>query len=139
MFGSSEGGLVASRCREMSRRARLITVVLLAVVASAGAYRCLETMPVGTGEARPSPDGRFRASVMDYSERSFLAGTARRWFHIRVEGPGILYDFTSLPLPGPYFGSRSSHSVVFWEPDSSAVRFVFPTATLRLRTRPISD
>lgn len=123
----------------MSRSTLLIGFVLLAIVALAGAYRYLETMPVGTGETRPSPDGRFRASVIDYSERSFFTGTARRWFHIRIEGPGILYDVISLPLPGPYFGSRSSHSVVFWEPDSSAVRFVFPTATLQFSTRPINN
>ena len=123
----------------MPRRTRPIALAVLTVVALAGAFRYLDTMPVGTGEVRRSPDGRFEASVMDFFERSFLTGAPRRWFRIRLEGPGVLYDFTSLPLPGPPFGSRSSHSVVFWEPDSSAVRFAFSTATLRLDTRPSEE
>lgn len=110
-------------------------LVLFAIVAGA-AYRGLETMPVGTGEVRPSPDGRYSASVFDYFARGFFTNEEQRWFEFRVTGPGADYTFTGTPLPGPYFGSRSSHSVIRWEPDSSAVRFVFPTSELRIGVSP---
>jgi hypothetical protein len=97
-------------------------------------WRYLDTMAVGTGEIRRSPDGRYTASVMDYSGRSFFTNAPRRWFEIKVEGPGTTVALVSTPFPGPYFGSRSSHRVVLWEADSTAVRFVFPTATLRFST-----
>lgn len=102
-------------------------------------YRYLHSMTVGTGETRRSPDDRFVASAMDYSSRSFLTGEPRRWFELSLEGPGVRHHFVSDPLPGPYFGSRSAHSVIVWEPDSSAVRFVFPTATIELGTQPYEE
>ena len=92
--------------------------------------------PVGTGEFRSSPDGRYEASVMDFTQESLFGDEAKRWFEFRVEGPGLTYVLTREPLPGPYFGSRSSMRIIFWEPDSSAVRFVFPSAELRVATRP---
>jgi hypothetical protein len=113
----------------------LSALVLLAIAAGA-AYRWIETMPVGTGEVRVSPDGRYNASVFDYFDRDFFTNESRRWFEFRVTGPGADYTFTGTPLPGPYFGSRSSDSVIRWEPDSSAVRFVFPTSELRIGVRP---
>lgn len=111
----------------------LAVLVAVSVVLLAG-LRWLDTMPVGTGEERRSPDGRFTASVMDYTERHFLTGKPRRWFEFRVTGPGVAHKLTSTPFPGPYFGSRSSTRVIAWEPDSSAVRFVFPSAELRFET-----
>ena len=101
--------------------------------------RWFETMPIGTGETRSSPDGRHEASVMDYSARDFFSGAPRRWFAFRVSGPGMHHELTSTPLPGPYFGSRSSVSVIRWEPDSSAVRFVFPAAELRFEVHPSKE
>jgi hypothetical protein len=105
-------------------------LVLLAV--GAGVLRYLDTMAVGTGETRPSPDGRFTASVTDWSRRGFLTGTAHRWFEYRVEGPGVRHKLVGEPVPGPYFGSRSSHRVIQWNADSSAVDFVFPGTTIRI-------
>lgn len=119
-------------------RFALGVIAILAIAAGVG-YRWLETMPVGTGETRVSPDGRYSASVVDYFARDFLTNEPRRWFEFEVTGPGIDYKLSGTPLPGPYFGSRSSHSVVRWEPDSSAVRFVFPTSELRIGVRPAED
>ena len=96
----------------------------------------LDSQPVGTGETRASPDGRYTASVMDYSNSNLLGVWEKNWFEFRVEGPGMSHLLTSTPLPGPYFGSRSSTKIIFWEPDSSAVRFVFPSAEFRFAIPP---
>jgi len=93
-------------------------------------------MPVGTGETRASPDGRFTASVTDWSESGFLTGTPRRWFQYRVDGPGVHHDLVGDPVDGPYFGSRSSHRVIRWSDDGTFVDFVFPDTTLRLTIAP---
>lgn len=116
------------------RRSGGLAGLLLAALVLAAAVRWLMTIPVGTGEERRSPDGRFTAAVMDYSGQDFFTGSARRWFVFRVTGPGIAHELTSTPFAGPYFGSRSSTSVIAWEADSSAVRFVFPGAELRFAT-----
>ncbi|MGU3495060.1 hypothetical protein ACLBXM_13540 [Xanthobacteraceae bacterium A53D] len=102
-------------------------------------YRHLHTMPVGTGETKSSPDGLYRASVTDWADRHFITGEPRRWFEFEISGPGLDYRQTGSPLPGPYFGSRSSHSVIMWEADSSAVRFVFPAAELRFGVKQQPD
>ncbi|MFT4163491.1 hypothetical protein [Shinella sp.] len=84
---------------------------------------------------RPSPDGNYTAAIMDNFAEDFWTGRSRRWFTIRVERPDIAYEYKGSPLPAPYFGSRSSVSVIRWSPDSSLVRFVFPAAGLRFETR----
>lgn len=118
-------------------RRRWLWLILAAVAVALGlGWRWVATMSVGTGETRVSPDGRFTASAMEFSDRHFVTGEARRWFEFRVTGPGLDYRYEGTPLPGPYFGSRSSHSVVRWEADSSAVRFVFPNAELRFAVTP---
>ncbi|WP_128292524.1 hypothetical protein [Afifella aestuarii] len=108
---------------------------VVAVIGILGIYRSVDSMPIGTGEMRSSPDGRFQASVMSFSEKSFFTGASRHWFEIGVSGPDVLYEFTSLPLPGPPFGSREHHSVIFWKSDSSSVRFDFPTVKLEISTQ----
>lgn len=74
--------------------------------------------------------------MTDYSAREFFTGAQRHRFPFRVSGLDTHYELTSTPLPGPYFGSRSSVSVIRWEADSSAVRFVFPTSELRFKVGP---
>lgn len=91
----------------------------------------LDCQPIGTGETRASPDGRYRASVHDFQARKFWTGEQLRWFEFTISGPGIDHSLRSSPLPGPYFGSRPPVQVIFWQPDSSSVRFVFPTSELR--------
>ena len=118
----------------VSRRNVAILSLLVACLAAGGAWRYLQVMPVGSGETRGSPDGRFTASVTDWSERSFLTGTPRRWFEYRLEGPGARHDLIGNPIPGPFFGSRSAHRVIRWSEDGSFVDFVFPDATLRITT-----
>ncbi|HEV2512885.1 hypothetical protein [Bosea sp. (in: a-proteobacteria)] len=115
------------------RRWLWLLVLGVPLLAALALFRWFETMPVGTGETRRSPDGRYEASVMDYSARDFFTGAPRRWFAFRVNGPDTSYELTSTPLPGPYFGSRSSTSVIRWEPDSSAVRFVFSSSELQFK------
>lgn len=133
-IGPAEAGSSTGRPRRRIGGALLVLVVVL--VLGAAALRWLMTMPVGTGEERRSPDGRFTASVMDFSGQAFFTGRPLRWFVFRVTGPGIAHALTSTPFAGPYFGSRSATSVIAWDADSSAVRFVFPRAELRFSTVP---
>ena len=72
--------------------------------------------------------------VTDWSCRGFFTGTAQRWFEYRVEGPGIRHRLVGEPVPGPFFGSRSSHRVIRWSEDSSTVSFVFPGTTFTIKT-----
>jgi len=121
------------RRRAKGRRVKRLALLALGVVILAAAgYRYLHTMPVGTGETRASPDGRFTASVTDWSERGFLTGTPHRWFQYRVDGPGVAHDLVGHPVDGPYFGSRSNHQVIRWSEDGSFVEFAFPDTVLRL-------
>jgi hypothetical protein len=101
---------------------------LIVVLGSAALIRRLETATVCTGETRASADEKYSASVMDCSGREFFSDKEVHYFEFRVEGHGFERVITSTPLPGPYFGSRSSTQVIFWRPDSSSVRFVFPTS-----------
>ncbi|MBB4000207.1 Tsi3 family protein [Aureimonas pseudogalii] len=121
----------------MNSRRRILGFAGLAVLLIVAALvRALHVMPVGTGETRASPDGRFTASVMDWSERGFLTDAPRRWFEYRVEGPGVHHALSGNPIDGPYFGSRSSHRVIRWSEDDAFVEFVFPDTTLRLTIAP---
>lgn len=112
------------------RRLALVGIAVVSILALG--YRYLHTMPVGTGETRASPDGRFIASVTDWSESGFLTGTPHRWFQYRVDGPGVHHDLVGQPVDGPYFGSRSGHRVIRWSEDGSFVEFAFPRTVLRL-------
>lgn len=118
-----------------SKRLGLLLAAVLIVLAGAAGWRWVQSMPIGTGETRPSPDGKYTASIMDNFAEDFWTGRSRRWFTIRVEGPNVAYEYNGSPFPGPYFGSRSSVSVIHWSPDWSFVRFVFPTAEFRFETR----
>ena len=120
--------------RSLKRFWPLLAAVLI-VLAGAAGWRRFQSMPIGTGETRLSPDGKYTASIMDNFAEDFWTGSPRRWFTIRVDGPNVAYEYNGPPLPGPYFGSRSSVSVIHWSPDSSFVRFVFPTAEIRFETR----
>lgn len=130
--------------RSLIRRALLALGAVLLLLALTGLLlvRLADSQPVGTGERRVSPDGRFQASVMSFSARNFWSGAAREWFEFTVQGPGLDHHMTTTPIPGPYFGSRSSHRVIFWDAGSGAVRFVFPTMTFQIDitpARPASD
>lgn len=112
----------------------LAATCVLGFVALMVWIRWVDSLPVGTGECRPSPDQRYQACVHSYTATDFWTGDPRHWFEFGLSGPDQSYRMTTSPIPGPYFGSRSSHRVVFWQPDSQAVRFVFPDATLRIAT-----
>jgi hypothetical protein len=122
-------------------RRRTAPLVLLCIVAasSSAVYRYVQTMPVGTGETTASPDGRFTASIMDWTRRDYFGGTAHRWFEYKVEGEAGSYRIVTRPVDGPYFGSRSSHHVIRWWTDSSAVDFIFPNRSLQIPTDAIDD
>lgn len=95
--------------------------------------RALQVMafPIGSGESKKSPDGRFEAHVTDWYAESYF-GQQRHWFEFKISGgrsPRLVTD----PVPGPYFGSRSTNTVIEWAEDSSFVRFVFPTMELRMK------
>ena len=119
----------------MSRR--LVIVGVLSVVLLFGGYfavrRALHVMPypIGTGETQKSPNGQYEASVTDWYDESYW-GYSRQWFEFEVVG-GTSKSLITDPISGPYFGSRSSHSVIHWKPDSSAVSFVFPSVEIRMK------
>jgi len=117
---------------------RLRTVIIgclivagMLVVFYAG-RRALQVMayPIGTGESKKSPDGRFEAHVTDWYDESYF-GHQRQWFEFRVTG-GSSQRLVTDPIPGPYFGSRSTNTVIYWSDDSAFVRFVFPATEIRM-------
>lgn len=114
----------------------VIALCLLLLAALLIGQRWIGSQTFGTGECRPSPDTRYMACVHSYTKDSFWTGKTRHWFEFRLTGPDLDDTLTTSPIAGPYFGSRSNHQVVFWQPDSRAVRFVFPNATLRIGTDP---
>lgn len=95
-------------------------------------WRVLQVMayPIGTGESRMSPDGRYEAHVTDWYDESFF-GSQRHWFEFSITR-GSSQRLITDPIPGPYFGSRSSHKVIYWDDSSSSVRFVFPTMEIKM-------
>ena len=97
--------------------------------------RLLYLVPVNiaTGESIDSPNGKYVASVMDHYSDSFW-GEKRQWFRLKVEDGAtgeIIEEVDTNPIDTPYFGSRSSHRVVFWAKDSSAVEFRFPNVLVK--------
>ncbi len=105
--------------------------VLLMGAVSYRVWRILP-YPVGTGESKKSPNGRFEALVTDYYDENFW-GYLRRWFEFEIRGGAMKQHLVTDPIPGPYFGSRSAQSVVYWAEDSSSVRFVFPLVEIRIK------
>ena len=87
--------------------------------------------PIGTGDSAKSPNGRYEAFVTDWYDESFF-GRSRHWFEFEVRG-GSPQKLVTDPIPGPYFGSRSTNTVIFWADDSSVVRFVFPASEIRMK------
>lgn len=119
----------------MTSRKRLIVFGLLglgAAILLAGLVflRLVNSAPFGTGEMRPSPDQRHMAAVHEYIATDFWSGKQRQWFEFEVTGPGIAYRARTNPIPGPPFGSRSDHRVIFWSPTSRFVRFAFPSMNI---------
>ena len=110
-----------------------ICVLLVLVVCSAASYRFLQILPypIGTGEIKKSPSGRYEASIRDFYDESFF-GKKRRWFRFEINGHSKQVLITD-PIEGPYFGSRSSISVIRWAEDESYVVFDFPTVEVRLK------
>lgn len=117
----------------------VLSVLVVCFVAAVIFIRWLTTQPICTGEFGASPDGAYNAGVMECSDPPFFRGETRHYFEFKVTGPGVNHSLTSTAIPGPYFGSRSSHKVIFWDKEPAAVRFVFPSAELRFETRPDID
>lgn len=114
----------------------VLSVLVTGFIAAAIFIRWVETQPMCTGESGRSPNGLYGASVMECFDPPFFRGETRHYFEFSVSGPGVNHFLTSTAIPGPYFGSRSSHQVIFWDEKPAAVRFVFPSAELRFETRP---
>jgi len=111
---------------------RLAGAVLVAIVLLAGVYRFWQILPypVGTGEAKKSPSGRYEAAVTDYYDETFFGGK-KRWFQFEIRGDSQKMLITDA-IDGPYFGSRSSTSVIQWASDESNVVFSFPAVEIRM-------
>ena len=70
------------------------------------------------------------AAVNEYVATDFWSGEKQHWFEFEVTGPGVAYHARTDPIPGPSFGSRSDHRVIFWSPTSRFVRFAFPAMNI---------
>jgi hypothetical protein len=110
----------------------IIFIVLFAVVFRFGQ---IFLSKVGTGECIESPNKKYEADVMDYSSKRFWSKECR-WFEfeLRSKDGKILRYLKTDPIEGPYFGSRSSHKIVFWKEDSSEVVFKFPDVEIKFKT-----
>jgi hypothetical protein len=111
------------------------SVMLIAILVLAGAgYRVVRVAvgSVKTGETKASPDGRFEASVMDSFSETFF-GQEKHWLEFAITGSGQNQFLKTDYIEGPYFGSRSSYSVIEWAKDSSAVTFLFPSVSLSMK------
>ena len=113
-----------------SRRAILIAVgiaVSLLLVAGAwiGFTLAQPSEPVGGGQSRPSPDGRWVAHARTMSQGSVLAGP-RRFSELRIDTAGsgprvvrrMVIEDTAEPamdwkIEGDLFWSKNSSSVTF--------------------------
>ena len=107
------------------------------------AYRFIQIIPanVGTGESRESTDKKYQATAYDWSSESFF-GKKRHWFEFKIEDTQsgqVIQKLETDPIKGPYFGSRSSHSVVHWKDDSTEVVFTFPSIKIKMRVKPEKD
>lgn len=108
--------------------AALVVVFLLV-----SGYRFWKILPypVGTGEAKKSPTGRYEAAVTDYYDETFF-GKKKRWFQFEIRGNSQRILVTDA-IDGPYFGSRSATSVIQWTSDESNVVFSFPAVEIRMK------
>lgn len=117
-----------------------ILVALPIIVILAAAYRFTQILPgnVGTGETKESPNKKYQATAYNWSSESFW-GKERYWFEFKVEDAQsgqIIQKLETDPIEGPYFGSRSSHSVIQWQEDSTEVIFEFPGIDIKMRVEP---
>ena len=108
----------------------VLGVLILVVLAG---RRALQVMayPFGTGDQMKSPNGQYEAFITDWYDEDFFGGS-KHWFEFEVRG-GTPQHLITDPIPGPYFGSRSTTKVIFWANDSSVVRFVFPSTEIRMK------
>jgi len=111
----------------MKMKAVILAVLALLMVI---AFRFFVILPenISTGETISSPDGIYRASVMESHSKDFF-GKERSWFRFQIvesKTEEIVEQFDTSPIKGPFFGSRSSHKVIFWNDNSSSVEFRFP-------------
>jgi hypothetical protein len=120
-------------------RRSVLAVIIAALLLAGVGFRVSRMVlaDVKTGETQTSPDGRLEASVMDSYAESFW-GQPKHWLEFSLTGSGQSQYLKTDYIEGPYFGSRSSYSVIHWADDSSSVSFVFPSAeiTLKLQAKP---
>lgn len=114
----------------------LIVGAIVVLVAVAIAYRVLQITvnKFGTGESKESPDKKYEATVHEYWSESFW-GTKRHWYEFgmkEMQFGEIIQKLETEPIKGPYFGSRSGHSIITWGTDSSAATFNFPGITITM-------
>ena len=120
----------------LKRFIALIAVVVLAIAGACAGYRVWRILayPIGTGQKADSPDGRFSASVMSFYDEDFW-GHSRSWFEFKLarkSDRNVIQSLVTDPIAGPYFGSRSTNSVISWSENSKTVNFVFPKVVLTM-------
>ena len=73
-------------------------------------------------------------AIFSEYEESFF-GQKKQWFEFKVIGNNQTQKFTTSPITKIFFGSRAGNQVIYWEPDSSAVKFVFPEMEIRVKVQ----
>ena len=124
-------------------RIAISSIIISSIILLAVAYRFIQIVPgnVGTGEIRESPNRKYRATASDWASESFW-GQKRRWFEFKIEDATsgrAIRGLETDPIAGPYFGSRSSHRVIFWNEDSTEVTFEFPGIDIKMRVESGED
>ncbi len=113
---------------------KLILIIFSVILVLIVSYRIIiSSNPIGTGETRTSPNGQYEASVLDFTGEDFL-GKTQQWYEFKIKSKSTTKKFTTSPISEIYFGSRSNNQVIFWESDSSVVKFIFPEAEVRVKT-----
>jgi hypothetical protein len=90
---------------------------------------------VKTGEYKASPNGIYEATIYTCTTESFF-GEYESWYEYKVinlKTEEVLHQFNTDPIDGPFFGSRSSHSVIKWDQHSNKVFYIFPKTEIILK------
>ena len=118
-------------------------VFVICSFASAYRYSQIFHLPFAMGDFKVSPSGQYTAYVYDYDDEDFW-GHKTSWYEFRIiagEITGmsreseqiVLRHLKTDPIEGPNLHQRFSDQVIFWAPDSSEVKFVFPDTQIILQ------
>lgn len=124
----------------MTKKRIIIASLFVFIIVISIIYRYIQVYPypIGTGEESTSPNGKYIASITSYNDMDFW-GRETSWFEFELTNKSensVIHRLKTEPIPGPYFGSRSSHNVIFWSEDSKEVKYIFPAIDICIKTKP---